>query len=391
MEVFIYERLTDKFIPHFVRGEEFEPTELRMTEGRTQPPGPLEEGDLIRMMSHYGIGTDATMAQHIKTVLERCYATKVNGLCFSPTALGTALVTGYEGIGADLARPAFRAKMEQDMNLIAAGQRNKNQVISDWMAAMIPIYDKVVRMQGRILEKMQPFFSRVNTNNWRMIRRGVSDCGHCPGKLDLKQQREVVNVANNGGNNGHGGNGNNNGPREPQRALVCSACDEPIMMPRGEITSYPLRCPICTFGVVSITSAEKQTVYQLCPWCSKNPPPEQLTVGNSFANGFKCFECSDPRCKIATGRPNLGTKIRPCFLGCGKMAVLKKSKKSYSLGCEGYPNCNATMWLPGGNDARIIPTEETCSLCQTDPPIKLMEFSFKRGSLPPHIPLRHKG
>ena len=158
LEVFPYERLTDKMIPHFVRGEDFQPTELNMTQGRTQPPGPLEEGDLIRLMSHYGIGTDATMAQHIKTVQDRKYAVKVGGLKFSPTPLGKALVTGYEAIGTDLARPAFRAKMEHDMTLIAAGQRDKATVVKEWMKVMMPIFDKVVQDQGRVADGMMPFF-----------------------------------------------------------------------------------------------------------------------------------------------------------------------------------------------------------------------------------------
>jgi len=38
------------------------------------PPLPLTEYDLVTKMDHYGIGTDATMHEHIKSIMERGYA-----------------------------------------------------------------------------------------------------------------------------------------------------------------------------------------------------------------------------------------------------------------------------------------------------------------------------
>jgi len=46
-------------------------------------------------MDRNGIGTDATIAQHITTIQERAYATKDGGQRFLPTKLGIALVEGY--------------------------------------------------------------------------------------------------------------------------------------------------------------------------------------------------------------------------------------------------------------------------------------------------------
>jgi DNA topoisomerase-3 len=48
-------------------------------------------------MDKNGIGTDATIAEHISTILKRGYAEKLpQGLQFTPTTLGIALVNGYE-------------------------------------------------------------------------------------------------------------------------------------------------------------------------------------------------------------------------------------------------------------------------------------------------------
>jgi DNA topoisomerase-3 len=71
--------------------------------------------------------------------------------------------------------------------------------------------------------------------------------------------------------------------------------------------------------------------------------------------------------------------------------VLKRSKRSFYLSCEGYPACKATIWLPGGSDAVIAPADGHCSVCLTDSPIRLLSFQFRRGTVPPAVPLQHTG
>lgn len=61
----------------------------RPPQGATEPPPRLSERDLISKMESYGIGTDATVAEHIQKQLERGYAVKDEGtLTFWPTPLG---------------------------------------------------------------------------------------------------------------------------------------------------------------------------------------------------------------------------------------------------------------------------------------------------------------
>ena len=68
-------------------------------QGQTQPPPRLSERDLIALMDSHGIGTDATVAEHIQKQLERGYATKDINLTFWPTPLGEGLVGGYRRMG----------------------------------------------------------------------------------------------------------------------------------------------------------------------------------------------------------------------------------------------------------------------------------------------------
>ena len=67
LEVFPFEKWSDTVLPQIAKGEEFVPN-LSMTDGETKPPQLLTEADLISKMDQNGIGTDATIHEHIKTV-----------------------------------------------------------------------------------------------------------------------------------------------------------------------------------------------------------------------------------------------------------------------------------------------------------------------------------
>lgn len=82
-------------LPTVQVGSRIRPSSILMKEGSTSAPLPISEVELISLMDRNGIGTDATIAQHITTIQERAYAVKDGQQRFLPTKLGIALVEGY--------------------------------------------------------------------------------------------------------------------------------------------------------------------------------------------------------------------------------------------------------------------------------------------------------
>lgn len=76
LEIFHWDKQQENELPNFQEGQVFKPKELKMNEGVTTPPKHLTESDLITLMNNTGIGTDATIHEHIKNVQEREYARK---------------------------------------------------------------------------------------------------------------------------------------------------------------------------------------------------------------------------------------------------------------------------------------------------------------------------
>ena len=71
LDVYVYDKWeSSQQLPPFTLGEVFEPAEAKMLDGKTTSPCYLTEPELIGLMDANGIGTDATMAEHIAKIKE---------------------------------------------------------------------------------------------------------------------------------------------------------------------------------------------------------------------------------------------------------------------------------------------------------------------------------
>lgn len=145
LDVYVYDKWeSSQQLPKFENGELFEPTEAKITEGKTTAPNYLTEPELIGLMDANGIGTDATMAEHVAKVKDRDYVgvhsrrsgrSSVQELI--PTKLGVALVEGYDQIviglpnSPSLSKPFLRKEMELRMRDICAGTKTRRDVVQE--------------------------------------------------------------------------------------------------------------------------------------------------------------------------------------------------------------------------------------------------------------------
>ena len=85
----------------------------------------MTEADLVTLMDKNGIGTDATIAQHIETVINREYVIEEMAgqtKYLKPSTLGIGLVEGYDQIGLEkcLTKPQLRRAVSKDVDLVAS-------------------------------------------------------------------------------------------------------------------------------------------------------------------------------------------------------------------------------------------------------------------------------
>ncbi|XP_041863568.1 DNA topoisomerase 3-alpha isoform X2 [Melanotaenia boesemani] len=82
--------------------------------------------------------------------------------------------------------------------------------------------------------------------------------------------------------------------------------------------------------------------------------------------------------------------VRKCP-NCGRDMVLKKRREGNGkyLSCTGYPACKTAVWFPD-MVLEVSRDESICPTCQPSP-IHMLKFKFRRGSLPPMMPLEFVG
>uniref|UniRef100_A0A669D4P4 DNA topoisomerase n=1 Tax=Oreochromis niloticus TaxID=8128 RepID=A0A669D4P4_ORENI len=82
--------------------------------------------------------------------------------------------------------------------------------------------------------------------------------------------------------------------------------------------------------------------------------------------------------------------VRKCP-NCGRDMVLKKKREGNGkyLSCVGFPACKTAVWFPDVV-LEVSRDESICPTCQPHP-IHMLKFKFRRGSLPPMMPLEFVG
>jgi len=159
-EVYPYERPQESPLPYLVEGDEVEVVEVRVVERETKPPPYLSEAELLRLMKKYGIGTDATMQDHIHTNLKRKYFVIRKKRCV-PTPLGKALaVTLFETVP-EIVLPEVRGKMERELSLIARGEREPREVVSEVKERFLEYFDRLMSREEVLASRLTEALRQV--------------------------------------------------------------------------------------------------------------------------------------------------------------------------------------------------------------------------------------
>ncbi|KAF9376415.1 DNA topoisomerase [Podila verticillata] len=263
LDVYPYDKWTGNELPEFVLGEEFSPTELMMKTAETSRPTLLTESQLIAIMDKNGIGTDATIAEHIKTVTERKYVMRrkrEREYEFSPSTLGLALLEGYDNIGLDmsLSKPYLRAQLEANLKLICEGVKTKDEVVQEAIESYRQVFETVNRDKRILQQSLERHLGAAVEPPPRGQGGGQGGGGGGRG----------------GGGGGFGGGGNGGGRPGPGGGAK-------IQPPNQRPETRP-------------TGGTGQAA-----WKSSAPPPPPPSGGNSStANGFLA-SLSDTTCNCA--------------------------------------------------------------------------------------------
>lgn len=195
LSIYPYDKWTEsKFINQYHLNQILDKYELNLTESTTSPPTFLTESELINLMDKNGIGTDATIHEHIKKIQEREYCMK-RGIYFVPSKLGCGLISGHrkilndDGNGVSLVEPVLRRDLENKLKEIERG-KPKNVILREQISIYESFYKK---MKEKIEEFKTEVLNKMNGSEFKILNKKNNfsdDEGNFDKKSSVNQRKE---------------------------------------------------------------------------------------------------------------------------------------------------------------------------------------------------------
>jgi DNA topoisomerase I len=142
----------EELLPPLAEGDTVPVDGLEPNGHTTSPPPRYTEASLVRRLEELGIGRPSTWASIIQTIQDRGYVWK-KGQALVPTWTAFAVVGLLEQHFDELVDYAFTAKVETDLDAIAAGEQQKNEWLREFYFGDDPGSDDALPGLKRLVEE----------------------------------------------------------------------------------------------------------------------------------------------------------------------------------------------------------------------------------------------
>jgi DNA topoisomerase-1 len=155
-EYYPYSKLKENILPKLKKEDVAEVLEIKSEEKQTNPPNRYGHGSIIKKMDDLRLGTKSTRPMILQKLALRGYVSKGKILIPSSTAFKvTDVLQKYADL---VTKPDMTAKLEGDMEKIAAGNVKKENVIGESRKALTLIIDVMSKNKDKIRDEIRSAF-----------------------------------------------------------------------------------------------------------------------------------------------------------------------------------------------------------------------------------------
>jgi DNA topoisomerase I len=290
----------EQIVPAVEQGQPLELIELTPSQHFTQPPPRYSEATLIRELERCGIGRPSTYASILSTIEDRGYAEQIERR-YHATDIGKVVTDKLVEHFPKILNVDFTRHMEEDLDKVEVGERSYLDVLREFYG---------------------PFTEALDAAMENMKRPEPKDtgraCPECGSKLIERMGRYGMFVGCSG---------------YPDCKFIEKAKKKP---PAGEETDLP--CPACGKPLIRVKSRRGVTYYACIEAneCGKVMPAKGPAAEKSDE-----AEAAEPD---ASAPPPMPYEPEPCT-ECGEPMVVRLSRGEPFLGCSAYPKCKTTRPL----------------------------------------------
>ena len=164
-----------KPLPDLTKGESIKVISIDMPRKETKPPKRYTQGSIISEMEKLGLGTKSTRHEIIRKLYGRKYLVGAKPV---PTASAFAVV---DTIGPySISKPDMTSRLEKDMDLIADGNKNKEDVIKESRDMLKKVLSSLERDKQEIRKKL---------TNALKEQRTIGKCPSCGKSLVIRRSK----------------------------------------------------------------------------------------------------------------------------------------------------------------------------------------------------------
>ncbi len=277
----------DKYqsLPPIKEGQSLTVKNCHSVEHQTEPPARYSEASLVKEMEQLGIGRPSTYAPTMSTIVERGYVSRKTGR-FIPEPVAEVVTDLLKENFSDIVDYQFTAKMEDDLDEIAAGKK-------EWQTVIDEFY--------------RPFIKNLTTK----------EAG-----IDKKELTEEATDKK------------------------CPECGAPVVLKLGRYGQFYActRYPECKHSAPYLEDEfnkqeQKQIASEISDPCPKCGGKLSVKAGR-FGEFIGCDNY--PKCKFTKPITIAATVKCP---NCGGDLVRKTSRRGKVFwGCANYPKCQTAFW-----------------------------------------------
>jgi DNA topoisomerase-1 len=170
------DKFQEQALPDLHQGDEVFPHKILGRQHFTQPPARYSEATLIKALESFGIGRPSTYVPTLSTIQTRKYVEK-DGKYFFPTDIGKIVTDLLRDHFDQIVDYEFTAKMEDDLDNIANGEK-------DWVAVMKDFYEPFEK-------KLAKKDKEIDRETYTVLGLAPKEmkCPECGGRMNVKLGR----------------------------------------------------------------------------------------------------------------------------------------------------------------------------------------------------------
>ena len=237
-----YAKFEDVSLPQLGKGTPVRFLSVKAVEKFSQPPPRYNPNSLLREMETNEIGTKATRAEIIETLVRRAY---IRGDKIEVTPLGIDIVDVLEKFCPKVLDVAFTRELEEMMENIGLGKEEKQRVVDEAVNHLKPIMEELKAHEQEVGDQLSHMIQQARTAELTLS----VPCPRCGRKLHVVKSR-----------------------KSGKRFIGClgkweGGCSFTLPLPQlGTLTLLDNKCSKCGFQLVKVVSKGRRPLVT-CPMC----------------------------------------------------------------------------------------------------------------------------